>query len=63
MVTRQKREVYTNVEGIKIRRSGVPRGTERVPQGTPIKRKLGAQDLPLKPKRQKRAHCILKCHY
>jgi len=25
MVTRQKREVYTNVGGIKIRRSGVPR--------------------------------------
>ena len=25
MVTRQKREVYTNVGGIKIRRNGVPR--------------------------------------
>ena len=57
MVTRQKREVYTNVEGIKIRHSGVPRGTKMAPQGMPIKRKLGAQDLrPLKPKRQKRAH-------
>jgi len=59
IVTRQKREVYTNVEGTKIRHSGVPRGTKMAPQGTPIKRKLGAQDLPLKPKRQIIAHCSL----
>ena len=53
---RQGRYIRTNSTGIRRRRPGVPRGTKMAPQGRPIKRRHGAQDLPMKAKRQKRIH-------
>ena len=56
---RQGRYIRTNSTGIRRRRSGVPRGTKMAPQGRPIKRRHGAQDLPMKAKRQKRIHDLI----
>ena len=53
---RQGRYIRTNSTGIQRRRPGVPRETKMAPQGRPIKRRHGAQDLPMKAKRQKRIH-------
>ena len=53
---RRGRYIRTNSTGIRRRRPGVPRGTKMAPQGRPIKRTHGAQDLPIKAKRQKRGH-------
>ena len=48
--------IRTNSTGIMTTTSWIPRGTEMAPQGRPIKHTHGAQDLPIKAKRQKWGH-------
>ena len=55
---RKGRYIKTNVTGIRRRRKGLPRSTKMAPQGRPMKRKLGNQHIPTKPKKRKLQHCL-----